>query len=325
VTVTSLGVAAKIAQNSQSYFYLKDYQGSVSDIADSSGTILQHNVYSAYGEKLAVKDGAGNDISANPVLGTTYAYAGRELDPESGLYFNRARYYDPSIGRFLQTDSSPGALENPNTVVNKYSYGTNNPVMFTDPSGQSIFGDILGAVAFGIIGGPIGELVGFLGVATGRISMSTIDKILVIEAIVGASVVTGGLAGGAVGGGFLGGLAGAAAGGITGGVIGGVAHNALGYGTFAEGFSLGFALGAAVGGIAGALATSPVNASSDADAASSEGGTDGHWSHELDNQGNPWHIWHPEPGIIHTGAFPMLEADPVFGGAQITTVMGAWF
>jgi RHS repeat-associated protein len=146
VNVTNAGVTAKLAQNSQSYFYLKDQLGSVVDIADSNGTKIQHYVYSIYGEKLATQDGSGNDISANPVLNTTYTFAGRELDPESGYYYNRARYYDPGTGRFLQKDPSPGKLGVPVSVVNSYVYASNNPLNLVDPTGKSIFGDILGAI-----------------------------------------------------------------------------------------------------------------------------------------------------------------------------------
>ena len=56
-----------------------------------------------------------------------YTYTGRELDPETGLYYYRARYYDPRIGRFLQED--------PIWDVNLYGYVQNNPLKYVDPYG----------------------------------------------------------------------------------------------------------------------------------------------------------------------------------------------
>jgi RHS repeat-associated protein len=58
------------------------------------------------------------------------AFTGREWDPETGLYYYRARYYDPKIGRFISED--PIDFEG---GVNFYSYVENNPVNLVDPEG----------------------------------------------------------------------------------------------------------------------------------------------------------------------------------------------
>jgi RHS repeat-associated protein len=59
----------------------------------------------------------------------TYGYTGREPDA-SGLVYYRARYYDPSVGRFTARDPV-GYLDG----INRYAYVGNNPVNFTDPNG----------------------------------------------------------------------------------------------------------------------------------------------------------------------------------------------
>ncbi|QQZ61577.1 RHS repeat-associated core domain-containing protein [Paenibacillus sonchi] len=63
-------------------------------------------------------------------------YAGECFDPETGLYYLRARYYDPSMGRFLNEDTVEGQIDNP-LSLNLYTYVSNNPLIYSDPSGHS--------------------------------------------------------------------------------------------------------------------------------------------------------------------------------------------
>jgi RHS repeat-associated protein len=63
----------------------------------------------------------------------SYAFTGREWDPETGLYYYRARYYDPGVGRFPSQDPA-GLRAGPNF----YAYARNNPVKFADPSGLDV-------------------------------------------------------------------------------------------------------------------------------------------------------------------------------------------
>ena len=58
-----------------------------------------------------------------------YAFTGREWDPEAGVYYYRARYYDPAVGRFLSVD--PRWTRQPSS----YEYVDNAPVSYSDPSG----------------------------------------------------------------------------------------------------------------------------------------------------------------------------------------------
>ena len=147
VMITSNGTTAKLAQNSGSYQYLKDTSGSITDITDSTGKRLQHYIYSAFGILLGIQDASAADISSNPVLSTSIGFTGRELDSESGLMYHRAKYYDPTIGRFLQKDPAPGKIQNPRTLVNCYVYCTNNPWNYADPSGQGLFSGLISLLA----------------------------------------------------------------------------------------------------------------------------------------------------------------------------------
>jgi len=94
---------------------------------------------SSFGRIVATTNAGGTDISASPVLRTSFTYTGREWEEDVGLFYYRARWYDSSVGRFLQIDPAPGKLQNPITVVNKYGYVSNSPTVATDPSGKFAF------------------------------------------------------------------------------------------------------------------------------------------------------------------------------------------
>lgn len=66
-------------------------------------------------------------------LGTDKLFTGQILD-DTGLYYYGARYYDPTIGRFISPDPIVQSPSNPQTL-NRYSYVLNNPLKYIDPSG----------------------------------------------------------------------------------------------------------------------------------------------------------------------------------------------
>lgn len=274
VRVTSDGRDENVAQSAGSFYFLKDAIGTITDITNSSGAIVQKYVYSAFGKILKVKDNNNLDISANPILQVVHTFTGREYDSEIELYNYRARYYDPNMGRFLQIDPHPGELSNPLSYINKYIYVLNNPINATDPLGlfslKKIFkgiekgvkkimsNKIAGLIISTVAGGPIGSLA-YINMS-GQFSQK--DVALVNLAVVtAAAVATGGAAGaafGAAAGGGAAGLAagavaGAVAGGITGGVVGG-SLSVMGGGSFVEGFGAGMVTGMIAGGLAGAFA-----------------------------------------------------------------------
>lgn len=104
-----------------SYFYVTDGNGSVTNLTNTTGAVVQSYVYDSYGQ---IKQ--QNGIIANP-----FTFTGREFDSESGLYNYRARYMDSFSGRFLQED--PRSFTG--TSLNLYTYVKNDPVNLSDPLG----------------------------------------------------------------------------------------------------------------------------------------------------------------------------------------------
>ncbi len=86
------------------YFYHLDPLGSVAEMSDSNGNIVAAYHYDGFGN--VVTDGA--NPPANPLL-----FQGQYFDSGTGLYYMRARYYDPTVGRFIQRDPSPRRLATP--------------------------------------------------------------------------------------------------------------------------------------------------------------------------------------------------------------------
>lgn len=123
-----------VVRNGQTYFYHTDGLDSVVAITDEAGQVVQRYGYDAWGN-IVYNDGLFAFSGSGLV--NTLTYIAREYDAESGLYHYRARAYDPTLGRFLQKDPLEGELMSPQSQ-HIYSYAQNNPVNFTDPTGQCI-------------------------------------------------------------------------------------------------------------------------------------------------------------------------------------------
>ena len=105
----------------------------------TAGNVVQHYSYSVYGKILNVVNGLGQIVTNSLPVKIGFSFAGREWDKELEMYYNRARFYDPSIGRFIGEDPVFGQMGNPITLVNNYIYGGNNPVTNVDPSSRNFW------------------------------------------------------------------------------------------------------------------------------------------------------------------------------------------
>ena len=71
-----------------------------------------------------------------------YLYAGEQYNAETGLYYNSARYMDPTTGTFISMDSYSGSIYDP-VSLHKYLYANANPVTYTDPTGYFSFTELM--------------------------------------------------------------------------------------------------------------------------------------------------------------------------------------
>ena len=106
-------------------YYFYDGHGSVRMLADENNSVTDTYEFDAF----------GNLTARTGVTENAYLYCGEQFDALTGLYYLRARYMDPTNGRFTSMDSYAGALNDPITL-HKYLYANANPVTFKDPSGN---------------------------------------------------------------------------------------------------------------------------------------------------------------------------------------------
>lgn len=92
-----------VADGNAVYYYHFDGLGSIVAITDPNGTFVETYEYDVYGEP-TIWDVNAMEIVESSVVGNPYMFTARRYDSETSLYYYRARYYNPYIGRFLQTD-----------------------------------------------------------------------------------------------------------------------------------------------------------------------------------------------------------------------------
>ncbi len=271
------------------YDIVQDYQGSITHLVDDSdGTVVAEYSYDPWGrlrdpQTLAIYTPRS---ASSPILLLGRGYTAHEHLDWFGLINMNARLYDPALGRFLSPDPYVQAPDFSQSF-NRYSYCLNNPLKYTDPTGE-VFGldDFLIAA---VIGGAINWL--FNGA---ELSWKGLGY------FAGGALV-GGLSAGAgawVASSFqaCGVFAGAGIGAVTGGLTGGVTNvaqnglnNLLNGQNFFSGWGSSFASGALVGGIAGALSGGIAGGKQALDS-----GKNVWWGKEVKHGRNQWSLFNWE-------------------------------
>lgn len=233
------------------YVAFTDNQGSIISVFDENGTKVFNTSYDAWGKQT---------VKLN-TIGLQRGYTGHEMINEFGIINMNGRIYDPELGRFFSPDNYVQAPDNSQSY-NRYAYCLNNPLKYTDPSGDiwlalgAVFGGVcnwafhgfqfnakgLGYLATGALAGAIGA-----GVASG-----------VNVAMAGGNFWLGAaeLAEGVASTGFVAGAAAGASAGFASGLISATGNSWLAGESFGKGLLAGFGAGAKealIGGITGGL------------------------------------------------------------------------
>ena len=116
--------------NESSYYYLTDHLGSIRVIIDESGNVVSHTDYYPFGMAMP-----GREITN--LTNDFYKYNGKQLDDEYGLNWHDYgwRPYDAEIGRFIKVDRFADKYPS----LSAYQYAVDNPVLFVDVNGDSIW------------------------------------------------------------------------------------------------------------------------------------------------------------------------------------------
>jgi RHS repeat-associated protein len=111
--------------SAQSSFLHRDHLKSVRQITNASGVVQKRSTFRAFGAQ-GLESGTHKEEKG---------YIGERADPETGLLYLNARYFDPAIGRFISPDWWDPQKEGVGT--NRYAYSDNDPVNKSDPNGHA--------------------------------------------------------------------------------------------------------------------------------------------------------------------------------------------
>ena len=128
------------------YYFDKNTLGDIIAIRDESGDILATYSYDAWGN-CTVMDAYSYENTSSSFIGNInpIRYRGYYYDTETGFYYLQTRYYDPTICRFINADNYELVAELSSVAgqLNLYAYANNNPIMYTDETGEGILTALL--------------------------------------------------------------------------------------------------------------------------------------------------------------------------------------
>ena len=144
-----------ILYNNVPYYFIKNLQGDVIAVVDKEAQTVARYSYDAWGECTVTQDSIGI-ATINP-----FRYRGYYYDEETSLYYLQSRYYNATVGRFINSDE-PTIFNSTscttNIATNKFCYCLNDPTNNSDKCGTiaSAIVKMIGNFIFGMFGGMLG-------------------------------------------------------------------------------------------------------------------------------------------------------------------------
>ncbi len=225
-----------------------DHQGSIMMLINQDGSKAEEYSYDAWGRRRNPDTWHYTNIPT-PIYNIDRGYTGHEHLDAFGLINMNGRFYDPVLGRMLSPDNYVQASSYSQSF-DRYGYCMNNPLKYTDPTGECwniVIGAAIGAVVGGIYGGYQAELHGekywsgfWKGAAVGAVGGAMGGAFFTMGAYIGVQGVAAGM------------IYGAATGAITGAVTGGL-NSSLNGGSFSDGAEQGAKTGALMGALSGGI------------------------------------------------------------------------
>jgi len=172
--------------NGTEYFYLKNAQGDVTGLVDSTGAKVVHYTYDPWGKTWSASGTLATTLGTfNPLRYRGYVY-----DTETGLYYLNSRYYNPTWGRFINADTTDvlgASLDKANWDKNLFAYCDNNPIIRVDHGGQIWM--LIGAAVGAFVSGAVSAISQYA--TTGSINWKTVGINAAAGAVSGALATTG--------------------------------------------------------------------------------------------------------------------------------------
>lgn len=137
--------------NGEPYYYIKNIQNDIIGFIDKNNKVVARYTYDSLGNLISMTNGEGQDVfftTLHIAHKNHFRYRGYYFDEETQMYYLNSRYYNPTYGRFINSDNyvstDTGILG-----YNMYAYCNNNFINYSDVSGNGFF-VALGIIAVGV-------------------------------------------------------------------------------------------------------------------------------------------------------------------------------